>query len=46
MKNIKLNKLLMYGKMTILGGSRVSEDICQQMNIGASHFFEVKGSVG
>ena len=30
------------GKMTILGGSRVSEDICQQMNIGASHFFEVK----
>lgn len=30
------------GKMTILGGSRVSDDVCQQMSIGASHFFEVK----
>lgn len=30
------------GKMTILGGSRVNEDILKQMNIGASSFFEVK----
>ncbi|MFR1296707.1 MAG: hypothetical protein ACLSBH_15540 [Coprobacillus cateniformis] len=30
------------GKMTILGGSRVSEDICQQMNIGASLSLKLK----
>ncbi|MEG0275948.1 MAG: DgaE family pyridoxal phosphate-dependent ammonia lyase [Coprobacillus sp.] len=30
------------GKMTILGGSRVEDDVCQQMNVGATHFFEVK----
>lgn len=30
------------GKMTILGGSRVNKDICNYMNIGASHFFEIK----
>ena len=30
------------GKMTILGGSKVSEDVCEQMSFGAQHFFEIK----
>lgn len=30
------------GKMTILGGSKVSDEICNQMKIGASNFFEIK----
>lgn len=30
------------GKMTILGGAKVSDDVCEQMNLGAKQFFEVK----
>ena len=30
------------GKMTILGGSRVEEDVCDAMKLGASQFFEIK----
>ena len=30
------------GKMTILGGSRVKEDVCQHMMMGAQQFFEIK----
>lgn len=30
------------GKMTILGGSRVDDEVCQHMSLGASHFFEIK----
>lgn len=30
------------GKMTILGGSRVSKEVCEHMNLGATHFFEIK----
>lgn len=30
------------GKMTILGGSRVDESVCEYMKLGATHFFEIK----
>lgn len=30
------------GKMTILGGSRVNEEVCEHMKFGATHFFEIK----
>ncbi len=30
------------GKMTILGGSRLSEEVCEYMKFGANHFFEIK----
>lgn len=30
------------GKMTILGGSRVEEDVIEQMKLGATQFYEIK----
>lgn len=30
------------GKMTILGGSRVAQDVCQHIQLGAGQFFEMK----